>query len=436
MERKRKLKSSAMLPGIVSGLECRAARPRRSRCALLERPRTRFAASLTLSASGCYGSEHMRGSLRKTVPVLLVIVVLLILAYRSRSAIKLEAFEWSQLKSAVLEADFRLLLASLVSIYAAYFVRAVRWTRFSRYLPRATFSHILECTYIGFTALFLLGRAGEPVRPLLIARRDRIPVSSAFGIYFLERIFDVASTVVILGLSLLSFPGLLETHSGQSAVFSAIRASGIGLLAGLPVLIGFLVWLRLHGGGFLARKIALWRAAGRLRGARARVAGLLEDFTDGLQSIRTWGDLLAALATTALHWSIIVLIYYMVSHSFAGSFPHFSVASALLVLAMTMVGSTLQLPGVGGGSQLASFIAFTVVLGVEKEPAAAASVVIWLITFASVSLAGLPLLLREGWSMGELRRLAREEKQAEAEGGHAGSQPAPSAPLSSQREES
>jgi hypothetical protein len=31
---------------------------------------------------------------------------------------------------------------------------------------------------------------------------------------------------------------------------------------------------------------------------------------------------------------------------------------------------------------------------------------IWLITFASCSLVGLPLLLVEGWSMGELRAMA------------------------------
>jgi len=41
---------------------------------------------------------------------------------------------------------------------------------------------------------------------------------------------------------------------------------------------------------------------------------------------------------------------------------------------------------------------------------------ILLVTFSSCSLAGLPLLFREGWSMGELRRIARsEERAAEAE---------------------
>ena len=64
------------------------------------------------------------------------------------------------------------------------------------------------------------------------------------------------------------------------------------------------------------------------------------------------------------------------------------------------------------------FLVFTLIFGVEKEPAATASILIWLITFASCSLMGLPLLLREGTSMGELRKMAagaRDEERARLE---------------------
>ena len=61
---------------------------------------------------------------------------------------------------------------------------------------------------------------------------------------------------------------------------------------------------------------------------------------------------------------------------------------------------------------MATFLVLTLIFGVEKEPAATASVVLWLVTFASCSLAGLPLLVHAGWSMGELRRMATKEEQA------------------------
>jgi hypothetical protein len=49
------------------------------------------------------------------------------------------------------------------------------------------------------------------------------------------------------------------------------------------------------------------------------------------------------------------------------------------------------------------------------EPAVAVSVVLWLITFAACSLAGVPLLIHEGLSLGKLRELAEHEKEAAIE---------------------
>jgi hypothetical protein len=73
------------------------------------------------------------------------------------------------------------------------------------------------------------------------------------------------------------------------------------------------------------------------------------------------------------------------------------------------VGSVVQLPAVGGGAQLASVLVYTKIFGVETEPATAAAVVLWLIGFAVVTLAGVPFLIQEGISLGKLRELAHEK---------------------------
>ena len=54
----------------------------------------------------------------------------------------------------------------------------------------------------------------------------------------------------------------------------------------------------------------------------------------------------------------------------------------------------------------ACFLAYTTIFGVEKEPAAAVAIVTWLITFAACSLAGAPLLVHEGFSLGKLKQMA------------------------------
>jgi hypothetical protein len=118
---------------------------------------------------------------------------------------------------------------------------------------------------------------------------------------------------------------------------------------------------------------------------------------------------------SAAHWFLVLLVYLWVAHSFGGALSNLGLGDSMLVMAFTLVGSAVQLPGVGGGSQVACFLAYTAVFGVEKEAAAAASIVMWLITFAACSLAGVPLLVHEGFSLGKLRELAEHEKEVAIE---------------------
>jgi hypothetical protein len=48
---------------------------------------------------------------------------------------------------------------------------------------------------------------------------------------------------------------------------------------------------------------------------------------------------------------------------------------------------------------------------------------LWLVSFAVCSLAGVPLLIREGWSLGELRRMAEQEKEVANEAVAGGADP-------------
>jgi uncharacterized protein (TIRG00374 family) len=361
----------------------------------------------------------MNRTLRKTLLLLLALAVVAALLYRSRRAIGLEGFSWERFLEAVKGARLDLLLLSLVAIYVCYFLRGVRWCRFTRYLGLSNIWRVFGATLMGFAAIFLLGRAGEPVRPLLIARREKLPVVPMFGTYVVERVFDMTSTIVFAGLSLVFLPALmLERPAGAPSAaggsfLSILQKAGLVLLAGLVVMIVFLVYLRVTEGGGVARALAGWRDQ---PGWRGRVADIFAGFLEGLHAIRTWGDLAVAILLTAAHWAIVVVIYHWVPLAFGGRFAELDLRASVLILACTMLGSTLQLPGVGGGSQLGSFLAMTQFLGVGSELAAAAAVMLWLVTFTGCSLAGVPLLLHEGMSYGELRRIAEERGTETAPG--------------------
>jgi uncharacterized protein (TIRG00374 family) len=361
----------------------------------------------------------MRGAWRRVFLYLVVLAALAALAYYSRHRIHLGDFTWHKFTHAVGQANPWLLLLAFVAIYACYGIRALRWQRFCKHLGRPKYDDVFTGTIMGFAAIFVLGRPGEAVRPLLLARKCRLPVASMFGIWALERIFDFGAAVALASLTLLVFTQKLSDAGANTDWLEHARPGGWALLAMLAGVIAVMIYFRLHGAGILDRRMKQWHGKS---GWKRRITTVVTGFSEGLQAIRTPSDLLAALFYTAAHWALVAMVYLWVSQAFASEFTLSSMnfPGAMLLLAVTLVGATLQLPGVGGGAQVASFIALTSIFGVEQEPAAAMAFLLWIITFASPALMGLPLLIHEGLSMGDLRRLARDEAQAEDVGAHVG----------------
>src|ERR1700722_5621497 len=350
----------------------------------------------------------MHRTSRRVVILVVAVAALGYFVYKFRNSITLEGFHWSAVGQSLREANLGLLLLALVTIYGCFAIRAVRWNWLSRSFGPATFGATYSAPLSGFACTFWRGRAGEPIRPVLIGKKNSLSIPRMFGVYVLERVFDIAATAVIAGSALLLFERQEIPGEAHLDIMNKARIAGGALMVGLVVMVSFLIYFRYHGAEWLARRLqkSSWRG-----GWRGEIIALLEGFSEGLQGIRTGGDLVVLIALTALHWALIVFCYLWIAHALGGKLLELDFAGAMLVLGFSAVGSAMQLPGVGGGAQVATFLVFTLVFGVEKVPAATASILIWLITFASCSLVGLPLLLAEGWSMGELRDMATGERR-------------------------
>jgi glycosyltransferase 2 family protein len=340
------------------------------------------------------------------------LVLLGYVLYRSRNLLHLHDFSGGKLWAAIRSANPLYILLGIALIYVCFALRALRWQVFQRNLGKAEFWSIYRMTLAGFAAVFVLGRAGEPVRPLLLSRKAKIPVADTFGIYVLERLFDFASSAVIAAIGLLLYSSQEHLDGASSIIEKGARTAGGLLAAGVVGTIAFLAYLRLHGTGMLERRLQGWLGE---HGWRAAVAKIVLGFVRGIQTIRSWRDLAESVFLSAVHWYFVALVYLFVSHGFGGKLALMSVGDCLLLLSITLVGSILQLPTVGGGAQALAIFAYTQVFGVEKEAAVAAALVLWLVTFASCSFAGIPLLIREGFSFGQLREMAEHEKEELAE---------------------
>lgn len=341
----------------------------------------------------------MRASSRKLLILLVVLLAVGFAVYRFGGTLHGASFSGAKLWTAIRNANLFLLFLSLVAIYACYALRALRWAVFQQNLGASNFWAIYGMTLAGFAAVFLLGRPGEPVRPLLLARKEKLPVADMYGIYALERIFDVVSAAAIAGMALLVTNRQVPVAGTTGAV----------LIGGVVGLIGFLVYFRLHGTAALGKALQGWRQS---RGWRLKAAEILLGFARGVQIIRSWGELALAIALSVAHWALVFLVYVWITHSFGGKLGELSPADALLLMAFTLAGSVFQLPLAGGGSQLAAISVYKF-FGIETEAATAAALVLWLITFAACSLAGAPLLVHQGLSLGKLKELAEHEKEEE-----------------------
>ncbi len=349
----------------------------------------------------------MRTSSRKLFIILAGLLLAGFAVYQSGGFIHRANFSGQKLLHAVAGANLYLLLLSIAVIYVCYAVRALRWQLFQGNLGSSRFWIIYKMTLAGFAAIFILGRPGEPVRPLLLSRKERLPIADMFGIYALERIFDFASTAVIAALALLFFQTRESAGETTTALGAAAKTAGGALFAGVTAAVGLVVYLRLRGTAALERRLQGWLQS---HGWRRSVAATLLGFVRGVQAVRNMSELLLAIFYSGVHWFLVLLVYYWGSRSFGGRLGTLTLGEVMLVMAFSLVGSVVQLPAVGGGAQLASALVFTKILGVETEPATAAAIVLWLIGFAACCLAGVPFLIQEGLSLGKLRELAHEKE--------------------------
>jgi hypothetical protein len=85
-----------------------------------------------------------------------------------------------------------------------------------------------------------------------------------------------------------------------------------------------------------------------------------------------------------------------------------------------MVGSMLQLPAVGGGSQVATIATLSSVFDVPPEMAASCGILLWLVTFAAVVPVGLLLSHHERLSLRKLSEESHHAEEAEMGGPPAG----------------
>src|ERR1700688_4812014 len=176
-----------------------------------------------------------------SVVVFLILAGLLYLQYRHW-----QSFDWGTFWAQTHRIKKLHVLHAIALIYIAYFMRAVRWKIFLKPVrPKATIVDMLSPTLIGFTGLALLGRAGEFIRPYLIARRADLPFSSQLAVWAVERIFDVGAFTVLMVLAIF-LPSALPAIP-HPEFYVRFREGGFLLIGVVLAMAGVAIMIRRSG---------------------------------------------------------------------------------------------------------------------------------------------------------------------------------------------
>ncbi len=344
---------------------------------------------------------HLHRMKKKYVVYAVVFLVLVVLVYLQFRTWK--NFDWARFWETRPQNWFHI-AHGIALIYLAYVVRAIRWKIFLRPVrPKASSVSLIAPTIIGFCGLALLGRPGELIRPYLIARRQNLPFSSQLGVWAVERIFDVGAFTVLLVATI-----FLAAGPRELPLYSYFQKGGV-LLVGLVLALIFGAWA-VHAKG---ESIASWverRFSHLAANLGHKIALRVREFQSGLDTIHGPISLLALTALSLGMWFMIIMAYQDVAHSYGVEALDIQRSQVLVLMGASMIGSMVQLPGVGGGSQLATIATLEHVFDVPKELAASCGIMLWLVTFMSVIPLGLFLAHRERIS---LRKLSEETAQAE-----------------------
>jgi hypothetical protein len=309
---------------------------------------------------------------------------------------------WAELVKGRLD----LLLTAVATTMLTYALRALRWQYLLAGLGPTRFRVAFRATVIGFAASFLLpARAGEFLRPYVLAKNEKLSAPAAFATVVLERVFDMATVLVLFAIFLLTADPALARS--DPATFRAAQVGGLTAAGATVVILGAFYFLAGH-----PEAIGRWSARVERRlPARlaALVEGLAQTFAEGLHAVRRPQQLLLVFAWSFPLWLCIALGIWLVSQAFSVDLPFLG---AFLVMTLLVVGVSVPTPGAIGGFHMFYQIGVMSFYHASKDKAVGAALVLHAVSFVPVTLLGIAFMVQEGLTLGRMRTLASERGAA------------------------
>lgn len=346
-----------------------------------------------------------------------VLVALIVLVIWARHRIH---FDFREFRIQLAMADWGKIAAGLACIYTGYAFRSVRWALLLRHNKKVPPLSLVGTQVMGFTAVALIGRVADLVRPYLVARKTGLELSSQIAVYIVERLCDMGAIALLFSVAILGIPReSVNAAINNSSHLAAVNHHAPGLAAFLfrygglvMTILGalFLAGIRL-GGEMIAA--SLERVFGIISKNLGRGVGhKIRTFRTGLDTLRSLSDFTWLVVLSLAMWVLIASAYFLTIRAFVASPQLATLSPAKTVLLMVVSGgaSIVQLPVLGWFSQIGLVAAaITGFFAAGPEASTACAAMLLIVTFLGIVPVGLI------WAQFEnvnLRRISVESEHA------------------------
>ncbi len=297
-------------------------------------------------------------------------------------------FDVAEFRAQLRMVDWGRIAIAIGCIYAGYIFRAVRWAYLLRHNKQVPLFSLLGTQVMGFTAVALIGRVADPVRPYLVSKKTGLPLSNQIAVYVVERLFDAGSTAMLFSSAILltawfGTPGSLPHPE-------LVKKAGYWGMALTVAGAAFLVVVRMAGGAvasFLEKTLGMVsEKVGQAVGDKIR------GFHEGLDTMRSFSDFSVVALTSFGMWLLIAAAYLETARAFVASPELASMTATKCILLMVASGltSVFQLPILGWFTQIGVVAAaISSFYGVRPEAATALAAMLLIVTFLSIVPIGL-----------------------------------------------
>lgn len=318
--------------------------------------------------------------------------------------------DWAEVRAAVGAANKVLIVTACVVICGSYVARAFRWRVLLAPIVPAHFGKLFAATTIGFSSIFLFGRPGEIIRPAVLPLLDkRVNPGASFVTIGVERLFDMTAVVFIFALNMLLFRPASGISDEQLAAYQTVRVAGFAFLAIAAVGIALLIFFRRHAAKVIAWLERKFGSGDSLFARTGRIfTNLLEQLASALAVLTDARALLQTIGWTILLWTCVTVSQSLVLRAFG--LPS-DLRATVFVMGWSLVGSLVPTPGGAAGAFHAATAAGMIFLGVGRDQAAAAAIILHLVMFGVAMLPGLYYFLRGDFQLAQLRDLLRDPKK-------------------------